>query len=95
MPKSMQNYLELHRHAVVRLTLLANPGTAFRLMVPALPSGGDRQKRYSRQIDLDQRSIVPDRIKSIVNRWSDDGYSKSGGASHDSASPNSDPVERP
>jgi len=33
MTKSMQNYLELHRHAVVRLALLANPGTALRLIV--------------------------------------------------------------
>lgn len=33
MTKSMQNYLELHRHAVVRLALLAHPGTALRLMV--------------------------------------------------------------
>jgi len=33
MTKSMQNYLELHRHAVVRTALLAQPGTALRLMV--------------------------------------------------------------
>jgi ParB family chromosome partitioning protein len=33
MTKSMQNYLELHRHAVVRLALLGNPGTALRLVV--------------------------------------------------------------
>jgi ParB family chromosome partitioning protein len=33
MTKSMQNYLELHRHAVVRAALLAQPGAAFRLMV--------------------------------------------------------------
>src|SRR5579883_3474433 len=33
MTKSMQNYLELHRHAVARVALLANPGTALRLLV--------------------------------------------------------------
>ena len=33
MTKPMQNYLELHRHAVVRLALLSHPGTALRLMV--------------------------------------------------------------
>jgi ParB family chromosome partitioning protein len=33
MTKSMQNYLELHRHAVVRAALLAQPTTALRLMV--------------------------------------------------------------
>ncbi len=33
MTKSMQNYLELHRHAVVRAALLAQPATALRLMV--------------------------------------------------------------
>ena len=33
MTKSMQNYLELHRHAVVRLALLAHPGVALRLLV--------------------------------------------------------------
>ncbi|HEV2549411.1 MAG TPA: ParB/RepB/Spo0J family partition protein [Stellaceae bacterium] len=33
MTKSMQNYLELHRHAVARVALLANPATALRLLV--------------------------------------------------------------
>jgi ParB family transcriptional regulator, chromosome partitioning protein len=33
MTQALQNYLELHRHAVVRLALVAHPGTAFRLMV--------------------------------------------------------------
>ncbi len=33
MTKSMQNYLELHRHAVVRAALLAQPATALRLLV--------------------------------------------------------------
>ena len=33
MTKAMQNYLELHRHAVARLALLAHPGTALRLLV--------------------------------------------------------------
>jgi len=31
--KAMQNYLELHRHAAVRLALLSHPGIALRLMV--------------------------------------------------------------
>lgn len=44
MTKSMQNYLELHRHAVVRLALLAHPGTALRLMVAhAVASSGNWQ----------------------------------------------------
>ncbi len=33
MTQTMENYLELHRHAVVRLALLGDPATAFRLMV--------------------------------------------------------------
>ncbi|HEY5239308.1 MAG TPA: ParB/RepB/Spo0J family partition protein [Rhizomicrobium sp.] len=33
MTQAMENYLELHRHAVVRLALLRDPATAFRLMV--------------------------------------------------------------
>ena len=33
MTKAMQNYLALHRHSVARLALLANPGTALRLLV--------------------------------------------------------------
>ena len=31
--KAMQNYLELHRHAAVRVELLQHPGVALRLMV--------------------------------------------------------------
>lgn len=42
--KAMQNYLDLHRHAVVRLVLLAHPGTALRLMVAhAVASSGHWQ----------------------------------------------------
>lgn len=33
MTKAMQNYLQLHRHAVVRAALLTQPGTALRLLV--------------------------------------------------------------
>ena len=33
MTQAMENYLELHRHAIVRLALLQNPNCAFRLMV--------------------------------------------------------------
>lgn len=33
MTQTMENYINLHRHAVVRLALLANPRTAFRLLV--------------------------------------------------------------
>ncbi|HLG90341.1 MAG TPA: ParB N-terminal domain-containing protein [Alphaproteobacteria bacterium] len=41
MTKSMQNYLELHRHAVARMALLAHPGTALRLLVAhAVASSG-------------------------------------------------------
>src|SRR5487761_784296 len=41
MSQGVQNYLELHRHAVARLALLANPGTALRLLVAhaVAPSG--------------------------------------------------------
>lgn len=42
--KAMQNYLDLHRHAVVRLALLAHPGTALRLLVAhAVASSGHWQ----------------------------------------------------
>ena len=33
MTQTMENYLELHRHAIVRLALLRDPACAFRLMV--------------------------------------------------------------
>jgi ParB family chromosome partitioning protein len=33
MTKALENYLALHRHAVVRLALIAHPGVALRLMV--------------------------------------------------------------
>ncbi|MEW5424046.1 ParB/RepB/Spo0J family partition protein [Amorphus sp. 3PC139-8] len=42
--KAMQNYLDLHRQAVVRLALVAHPGTALRLMVAhAVASSGHWQ----------------------------------------------------
>lgn len=42
--KAMQNYLDLHRHAAVRLALIAQPDTALRLMVAhAVASSGHWQ----------------------------------------------------
>jgi ParB family transcriptional regulator, chromosome partitioning protein len=50
MTKSMQNYLELHRHVVVRLALLANPGTALRLIVAhAIAASGHWQVKAEPQ----------------------------------------------
>ena len=57
MTQAMENYLELHRHAVVRLALLRDPAAAFRLMVAhALASSGnwsvkpDGQRARSKEI---------------------------------------------
>ncbi|WP_316979509.1 ParB/RepB/Spo0J family partition protein [Shumkonia mesophila] len=42
--KAMQTYLDLHRHAAVRLALVAHPGAAFRLLVAhAVASSGHWQ----------------------------------------------------
>jgi ParB family transcriptional regulator, chromosome partitioning protein len=42
MTQAMENYLELHRHAAVRLALLADPAKAFRLLVAhAIASSGN------------------------------------------------------
>ncbi len=42
MTQAMENYLELHRHAAVRLSLLASPETALRLLVAhAVASSGN------------------------------------------------------
>jgi ParB family chromosome partitioning protein len=50
MTKAMTNYLELHRHAVVRLALLARPDAAFRLMVAhAVAASGRWQVRAEPQ----------------------------------------------
>lgn len=50
MTKAMANYLELHRHAVLRLALLAHPDTAFRLMLAhAMAASGHWQVRAERQ----------------------------------------------
>lgn len=50
MTKSMQNYLELHRHAVVRAALFAQPATALRLMVAhAIASSGHWQVKAELQ----------------------------------------------
>lgn len=55
--KAMQNYLDLHRHAVVRLALLSHPGAAFRLAVAHMiaPTGNwsvkpDAQRANSKDI---------------------------------------------
>jgi len=57
MTQAMENYLELHRHAVVRLALLRDPASAFRLMMAhaLLPTGNwnvksDRQRARSNEI---------------------------------------------
>ncbi|MBI2737252.1 MAG: ParB/RepB/Spo0J family partition protein [Rhodospirillales bacterium] len=57
MRKSMENYLELHRHAVVRQALLKSPGTAWRLLIAhAIAASGhwqvkpDPQQARSREI---------------------------------------------
>jgi len=57
MTQPMENYLELHRHAVVRLALLRDPCCAFRLMVAhaLLPTGNwnvksDPQRARSNEI---------------------------------------------
>jgi len=57
MTQAMENYLELHRHAVVRLALFRDPATAFRLMVAhaLLPTGNwkvesDKQRARSNEI---------------------------------------------
>ncbi|HTN59953.1 MAG TPA: ParB/RepB/Spo0J family partition protein [Devosia sp.] len=57
MTQAMENYLELHRHAVVRLALLRDPGCALRLMVAhaLAPSGNwnvksDPQRARSSEI---------------------------------------------
>jgi ParB family chromosome partitioning protein len=50
MTKSMRNYLELHRHAVVRAALPAQPATALRLMVAhAVASSGHWQVKTEPQ----------------------------------------------
>jgi len=58
MTKSMENYLELHRHTVARLSLLRDPATAFRLMVAhaIAPTGNwnvlpDAQRARSKEIE--------------------------------------------
>ena len=57
MTQNMENYLELHRHAVVRLALLHDPACAFRLMMAhaLLPTGNwnvksDPQRARSNEI---------------------------------------------
>lgn len=50
MTQAMENYLELHRHAAVRLALLADPGKALRLLVAhAIAPSGNWNVRSERQ----------------------------------------------
>jgi len=65
MTQAMENYLELHRHAVVRLALIRDPATAFRLMVAhaLAPSGNwkvepDKQRARSPEIEKSVASSV-------------------------------------
>ncbi|HSZ75277.1 MAG TPA: ParB/RepB/Spo0J family partition protein, partial [Rhizomicrobium sp.] len=58
MTQAMENYIELHRHAVARLALLGNPGVAFRLLIAhAIASSGnwsvkpDPQRARSKEIE--------------------------------------------
>ena len=63
--KTMENYLELHRHALVRLALIADPGVALRLMVAhaAAPSGNwqvksDPQRSAQRRCERQHRACA-------------------------------------
>ena len=50
MTKALENYLALHRHAAVRLALIAHPGVALRLMVAhAVAASGHWQVRAEPQ----------------------------------------------
>ncbi|MEI9994663.1 MAG: ParB/RepB/Spo0J family partition protein [Rhizomicrobium sp.] len=50
MTQAMENYLELHRHAAVRLALLVDPAKAFRLLVAhAIASSGNWSVRLEAQ----------------------------------------------
>ena len=53
--KTMRNYLDLHRHAAVRLALLARPGEALRLLIAhaVAASGNWRVLPDSRRADTD------------------------------------------
>ncbi|HEY5239713.1 MAG TPA: ParB/RepB/Spo0J family partition protein [Rhizomicrobium sp.] len=62
MTQAMENYLELHRHGVVRLALLRDPAVAFRLMVAhaIAPTGNwhvlpDGLRARSKEIDASVR----------------------------------------
>ena len=61
--KTMENYLELHRHALVRLALIADPGVALRLMVAhaAAPSG-------NWQVKSDPQRTRNDDVKDSIAR---------------------------
>ena len=61
MTQAMENYLELHRHAVVRDALLASPATALRLLVAhTLASSGNWQVKPD-----PQRARTPDIAASL------------------------------
>jgi ParB family chromosome partitioning protein len=61
--KTMENYLELHRHALVRLALIGDPGVALRLMVAhvAAPSG-------NWQVKSDPQKSRNDDVKDSIAR---------------------------
>jgi len=88
MSKGLQNYLELHRHAVARLALLANPGTALRLLVAhaVAPSGHWHVKPepQSARGDSIRKSVAAspaqqafqaerEQVRALLDRPDDDG----------------------
>lgn len=83
MTQAMENYLELHRHAIVRLALLRNRGVAFRLMVAhaLVPTGNwnvkpDLQRARSKEIRAnvsasraqDQFNTERDAIEALLGK---------------------------
>ena len=51
MTKALANYVDLHRHAVVRLALIANPSVAFRLTVAHMMASIGQLERQARSAD--------------------------------------------
>ena len=82
MKRAIQNYLELHRHAIVRVALLRDPACAFRLMVAhaMAPTGNwrvqlDKQRARSPEI---RESIATSPAQALFDAereaglWADD-----------------------
>jgi len=68
--KAMQNYLDLHRHAAVRLALVAHPGTALRLMVAhAVASSGHWQVKPE-----PQRAVSEAIAASVANGTAEQAF---------------------